>query len=119
MKDAGRIVRFVWCGSGRVGHLGEIVQKGPDHFAVSGQIIRQQEGVVAAGALDVAVAYALSAGQERRHESDLPAGPRRCSHRAGDAGVGTAPAAPTASAYGTESGRANTGPGGTSKNVWR
>jgi len=53
----------------------EIGQEGPDQFAVDADLVRQQEGVVAAVALDVAVAYRPAGGDQS--VDDLPRLERR------------------------------------------
>ena len=65
VEDAGRAVRLVFDGGARVGRGGEMVEERPHHLAIHGQVIRQQEGVVAATALNVAIADRRVVGDQR------------------------------------------------------
>ena len=65
VKDAGGTMRFVFDGGAGVGRWGELVEEGPHHLAIDRQVVGQQEGVVAATALDVAVADRRVVGDQR------------------------------------------------------
>src|SRR5271157_238226 len=61
---AGSVFRSAACrGKGRR-RCRAVVKKGADEFAVAGDLIRQQKGIVTAIALDVAVVYGRIVGDE-------------------------------------------------------